>query len=91
MIFLVKVGSIYGNEDRDGDSQEPQREAGTFYGQAAARISCQGNAGGTAGSGRGGSTSPMIEALQREDYTGFASIYNGPGQAPVYGARIEVT
>jgi hypothetical protein len=31
----------------------------------------------------------MIEALQREDYVRFASLYNGPGQAPVYGARIE--
>ncbi len=36
-----------------------------------------------------GSTSSMIQALQREDYTGFASGYNGSGQAPVYGARIE--
>jgi hypothetical protein len=31
----------------------------------------------------------MIEALQMMDYTRFASFYNGPGQAPVYGARIE--
>lgn len=36
-----------------------------------------------------GSTSVMIEALQMKDYTRFASYYNGPGQAPVYGARIE--
>jgi hypothetical protein len=36
-----------------------------------------------------GSTSAMIEALQQEDYVRFASLYNGPGQAPVYGARIE--
>ncbi|MSM38801.1 MAG: DUF3380 domain-containing protein [Geobacter sp.] len=36
-----------------------------------------------------GSTSAMIEALQHEDYVRFASLYNGPGQAPVYGARIE--
>ena len=31
----------------------------------------------------------MIETLQQEDYVRFASLYNGPGQAPVYGARIE--
>jgi hypothetical protein len=36
-----------------------------------------------------GSTSAMIEALQMKDYARFASFYNGPGQAPVYGARIE--
>ncbi len=36
-----------------------------------------------------GSTSAMIEALQQEDYVRFASLYNGPGQAPEYGARIE--
>ena len=36
-----------------------------------------------------GSTSSMIEALKREDYVRFASLYNGPGQAPIYGARIE--
>jgi hypothetical protein len=36
-----------------------------------------------------GSTSKMIEALQMHDYTRFASYYNGSGQAPVYGARIE--
>lgn len=36
-----------------------------------------------------GTTSPMIEALQRQDYTQFASYYNGPAQAPIYGARIE--
>jgi hypothetical protein len=36
-----------------------------------------------------GSTSAVIEALQQEDYVRFASLYNGPGQASVYGARIE--
>lgn len=36
-----------------------------------------------------GSTSKMIEALQARDYTRFASYYNGSGQAPVYGAKIE--
>jgi hypothetical protein len=36
-----------------------------------------------------GTTSNMIEALQRENYVQFASYYNGQGQAPVYGARIE--
>lgn len=36
-----------------------------------------------------GSTSKMIEALQMQNYTQFASYYNGSGQAPVYGARIE--
>ncbi|GAM10159.1 bacterial SH3 domain protein [Geobacter sp. OR-1] len=36
-----------------------------------------------------GSTSAMIEALQLKDYTRFASYYNGSGQAPVYGSRIE--
>lgn len=36
-----------------------------------------------------GSTSKMIQALQCGDYTKFASYYNGPGQATVYGARIE--
>jgi hypothetical protein len=36
-----------------------------------------------------GSTSKKIEALQMKDYTRFASYYNGSGQAPVYGARIE--
>jgi hypothetical protein len=36
-----------------------------------------------------GSTSKMIDALQTRDYTRFASYYNGSGQAPVYGARIE--
>lgn len=36
-----------------------------------------------------GSTSKMIDALQVKDYTRFASYYNGSGQAPVYGARIE--
>jgi hypothetical protein len=36
-----------------------------------------------------GSTSSMIQALQAKDYTRFASYYNGSGQAPAYGARIE--
>lgn len=36
-----------------------------------------------------GSTSSMIQALQLKDYTRFATHYNGSGQAPVYGARIE--
>jgi hypothetical protein len=36
-----------------------------------------------------GTTSPIIEALQRQNYVQFASFYNGKGQAPVYGARIE--
>lgn len=36
-----------------------------------------------------GSTSKKIEALQMKDYTRFASYYNGSGQAPVYGAKIE--
>ncbi|MBT0666019.1 DUF3380 domain-containing protein [Geobacter pelophilus] len=36
-----------------------------------------------------GSTSKMIDALQLKDYTRFASYYNGSGQTPVYGARIE--
>ena len=31
----------------------------------------------------------LIEALQMHDYTKFASYYNGSGQAPVYGSRIE--
>jgi hypothetical protein len=36
-----------------------------------------------------GSTSPMIQALQRDNFEQFATRYNGPGQAQVYGARIR--
>jgi len=35
-----------------------------------------------------GSTSPMIEALQRNNFESFASRYNGPGQAAHYGHLI---
>lgn len=35
-----------------------------------------------------GTTSPMLSALQRKRYEDFASRYNGPGQAAVYGGRI---
>jgi hypothetical protein len=35
------------------------------------------------------STSPMIQALQRGDFEQFATRYNGPGQAQVYGSRIR--
>ncbi|NIQ02551.1 MAG: DUF3380 domain-containing protein [Nitrospinaceae bacterium] len=34
-------------------------------------------------------TSPMLQALQRQDFEKFASRYNGPGQAAKYGAWIE--
>ena len=36
-----------------------------------------------------GATSPMLEALRRQDYERFATHYNGNGQAAVYGARIR--
>ena len=36
-----------------------------------------------------GTTSPMIEALQRNNFQSFASYYNGPGQAARYGHLIE--
>lgn len=36
-----------------------------------------------------GTTSPMIEALQRKKFEIFASCYNGPGQAAQYGDLIE--
>ena len=35
-----------------------------------------------------GTTSPMIEALQRNNFESFASYYNGPGQAAQYGHLI---
>jgi len=35
-----------------------------------------------------GTTSPMIEALQRNNFESFASYYNGPGQAARYGHLI---
>lgn len=35
-----------------------------------------------------GTTSPMIEALQRNNFESFASYYNGPGQAAHYGHLI---
>ncbi len=35
-----------------------------------------------------GTTSPMIEALQRNNFESFASFYNGPGQAAHYGYLI---
>ncbi len=35
-----------------------------------------------------GTTSPMLEALRRERFEDFASRYNGPGQAAIYGDRI---
>jgi hypothetical protein len=36
-----------------------------------------------------GSTSSMIQALQRGHFDQFATRYNGPGQASVYGSRIR--
>lgn len=36
-----------------------------------------------------GSTSPMIQSLQRLEFDQFAARYNGPGQAAVYGSRIR--
>ena len=36
-----------------------------------------------------GTTSPMLQALQRRDFDRFASLYNGPGQAAKYGGWIE--
>ena len=36
-----------------------------------------------------GTTSPMVEALQRNNFESFASFYNGPGQAARYGHLIE--
>ncbi|MCP4658302.1 MAG: DUF3380 domain-containing protein [bacterium] len=35
-----------------------------------------------------GTTSRMLEALRRERFEDFASRYNGPGQAAIYGDRI---
>jgi hypothetical protein len=36
-----------------------------------------------------GSTSAMLQALQRKSFAGFATLYNGPGQAAEYGERIQ--
>lgn len=36
-----------------------------------------------------GSTSPMLEALRRRQFTEFATHYNGNGQAAMYGASIR--
>lgn len=36
-----------------------------------------------------GSTSRMVQALQRGQFEQFATRYNGPGQAPVYAAKIR--
>jgi hypothetical protein len=36
-----------------------------------------------------GTTSRMLEALQRQDFQLFASLYNGPGQVAEYAARIS--
>ncbi|HET6272949.1 MAG TPA: N-acetylmuramidase domain-containing protein [Bacteroidota bacterium] len=36
-----------------------------------------------------GTTSPMVVALQRKKFNDFASMYNGPGQAAMYGERIQ--
>lgn len=36
-----------------------------------------------------GTTSPMVQALQRKNFIDFAGRYNGPGQAAKYGAWIE--
>jgi hypothetical protein len=36
-----------------------------------------------------GTSSRMVRALQQRNYEQFATWYNGPGQAPVYGARIR--
>jgi hypothetical protein len=36
-----------------------------------------------------GSASPMVQALQQENYEAFATRYNGAGQASIYGSRIR--
>lgn len=36
-----------------------------------------------------GASSAMLDALRRKDYVAFAHRYNGPGQALVYGERLE--
>jgi len=36
-----------------------------------------------------GTTSKMLEALRRNRFNDFASLYNGPGQAAEYGSRIQ--
>ena len=36
-----------------------------------------------------GSSSRMLQALQRRTFAEFATLYNGPGQAAEYGERIE--
>lgn len=36
-----------------------------------------------------GSASPMVQALQQQNYEAFATRYNGGGQAAVYGSRIR--
>lgn len=36
-----------------------------------------------------GTTSPLVVALQRKRFSDFASLYNGPGQAAMYGERIQ--
>jgi len=36
-----------------------------------------------------GTTSPMLQALQRRRFDDFATHYNGPGQAAAYGGRIQ--
>ncbi|HYO12778.1 MAG TPA: N-acetylmuramidase domain-containing protein [Thermoanaerobaculia bacterium] len=36
-----------------------------------------------------GTTSPMLQALQRRRFDDFATRYNGPGQAAEYGGRIQ--
>ena len=36
-----------------------------------------------------GDSSPMLTALQAKDFVAFAQGYNGPGNATMYGARIE--
>ena len=37
-----------------------------------------------------GATSPLLEALQRRRFDDFAALYNGPGQAAEYSARLQV-
>ncbi len=36
-----------------------------------------------------GATSRRVQALQQQDFTTFASLYNGPGQAAKYGSQIS--
>jgi|CXWL01.1.fsa_nt_gi hypothetical protein len=38
-----------------------------------------------------GATSPQLQALQRDQWEQFASLYNGPGNATAYGDRIRST